>query len=431
MIFKIFLPPDPVIFILSLIIILDHLLHHAQRDLNDLAVPSICGPGQSDHSHHQQHQHPDNDNQTQNQNQQLDTTGPESSSTENENSSSLTCSNSNFNPSDETCDPLSIQSHMGAVTSVFTSSKSVKSSSSNATHDESLYLDAPKTELKSDENSLTPDLAKCQPETQNSPVETNCLSNGHLSQIKCVDENENSVIFNGNCTPSVPDDENKIETKTTDIHTAQLNDLAPQTEITAHSTDSRTNECLIENSTPKLLNPLSLDSSGVTYNPDLNWAPNVQKIDSSAVVSLNSITNDNEITADCSSSLNSSNEHYVNQLNSICDSTQLKQIITEKTQKITFDPNNNEIEIELSPGCDDLQQLVLDESRTKAMDSEWHEKHFSCWQCDENLTAKKYVLRDDKSYCIKCFESNFSSTCDACKKIIGIDSKVSLSSKRL
>ena len=35
----------------------------------------------------------------------------------------------------------------------------------------------------------------------------------------------------------------------------------------------------------------------------------------------------------------------------------------------------------------------------------------------------RYVLRGDRPYCIKCYESVFANNCDECGKIIGIDSK--------
>lgn len=56
---------------------------------------------------------------------------------------------------------------------------------------------------------------------------------------------------------------------------------------------------------------------------------------------------------------------------------------------------------------------------------EYHTDHFNCWHCDESLASKKYVLRDDNPYCIRCYESNFASICDSCRKPIGVDCKVS------
>lgn len=71
-----------------------------------------------------------------------------------------------------------------------------------------------------------------------------------------------------------------------------------------------------------------------------------------------------------------------------------------------------------------FSQLIFSGEYTKAMSKDWHLGHFSCWQCDESLTGQRYVLRDEHPYCVKCYEAIFANPCDACSRIIGIDSKV-------
>ena len=56
---------------------------------------------------------------------------------------------------------------------------------------------------------------------------------------------------------------------------------------------------------------------------------------------------------------------------------------------------------------------------------EYHTDHFNCWQCDESLANKRYVLREDNPYCVRCYESSFAPACDSCRKPIGVDNKVS------
>ena len=70
--------------------------------------------------------------------------------------------------------------------------------------------------------------------------------------------------------------------------------------------------------------------------------------------------------------------------------------------------------------------MIFSGEYTKAMSKDWHSGHFCCWQCDESLTGQRYVLRDEHSYCIKCYESVFANSCEECNRIIGIDSKVGL-----
>jgi len=48
---------------------------------------------------------------------------------------------------------------------------------------------------------------------------------------------------------------------------------------------------------------------------------------------------------------------------------------------------------------------------------------FSCFNCALNLTGYRYILRDEKPFCIKCYESLFANSCEDCKTPIGTDSK--------
>ncbi|XP_040206060.1 four and a half LIM domains protein 5 isoform X1 [Rana temporaria] len=48
---------------------------------------------------------------------------------------------------------------------------------------------------------------------------------------------------------------------------------------------------------------------------------------------------------------------------------------------------------------------------------------FDCQSCKESLYGKKYTVKDDNPYCIKCFENLFANICEGCKKPIECDSK--------
>jgi hypothetical protein len=48
----------------------------------------------------------------------------------------------------------------------------------------------------------------------------------------------------------------------------------------------------------------------------------------------------------------------------------------------------------------------------------------SCFNCTLNLTGHRYILRDDKPFCIKCYEQLFANRCEECKEVIGTDFKV-------
>ncbi|XP_078255812.1 four and a half LIM domains protein 2-like [Rhinoraja longicauda] len=48
---------------------------------------------------------------------------------------------------------------------------------------------------------------------------------------------------------------------------------------------------------------------------------------------------------------------------------------------------------------------------------------FDCHNCNNSLLGKKYILRENGQYCIKCYENLYSNTCEDCKAPIGSDCK--------
>ncbi|XP_030606594.1 four and a half LIM domains protein 3-like [Archocentrus centrarchus] len=48
---------------------------------------------------------------------------------------------------------------------------------------------------------------------------------------------------------------------------------------------------------------------------------------------------------------------------------------------------------------------------------------FDCDHCKESLYGRKYIQSDDSPYCIPCYDSLFSNTCDECKELIGHDAR--------
>ncbi|KAG8444750.1 hypothetical protein GDO86_009791 [Hymenochirus boettgeri] len=48
---------------------------------------------------------------------------------------------------------------------------------------------------------------------------------------------------------------------------------------------------------------------------------------------------------------------------------------------------------------------------------------FHCFYCKEPLYGKKYTMKEESPYCVKCFDSLFANICEGCKKIIQCDSK--------
>lgn len=51
-------------------------------------------------------------------------------------------------------------------------------------------------------------------------------------------------------------------------------------------------------------------------------------------------------------------------------------------------------------------------------------ERFDCYYCRDPLQGKKYVQKEGRHCCVKCFDKICANTCIECKKPIGADSKV-------
>ncbi|PAA63787.1 hypothetical protein BOX15_Mlig031352g2 [Macrostomum lignano] len=72
------------------------------------------------------------------------------------------------------------------------------------------------------------------------------------------------------------------------------------------------------------------------------------------------------------------------------------------------------------PACD---ELIFSVELTRSMEGDHHTGHFACSNCDKSLTGHRYILREEKPFCIQCYEDIFANTCEQCKDKIGCDSK--------
>uniref|UniRef100_A0A8B9H7A6 Four and a half LIM domains 1a n=1 Tax=Astyanax mexicanus TaxID=7994 RepID=A0A8B9H7A6_ASTMX len=50
-------------------------------------------------------------------------------------------------------------------------------------------------------------------------------------------------------------------------------------------------------------------------------------------------------------------------------------------------------------------------------------ERFDCFYCRDNLQGKKYVNKDDKHVCVRCFDKLCANTCAECRRPIGVDAK--------
>lgn len=51
-------------------------------------------------------------------------------------------------------------------------------------------------------------------------------------------------------------------------------------------------------------------------------------------------------------------------------------------------------------------------------------ERFACHYCRDNLQGKKYVQKDEKHICVRCFDKLCANTCAECRRPIGPDAKV-------
>lgn len=66
-------------------------------------------------------------------------------------------------------------------------------------------------------------------------------------------------------------------------------------------------------------------------------------------------------------------------------------------------------------------QIILADECTEAEGRAWHMKHFACLECDRQLGGQRYIMRDQRPYCLDCFDAMFAEYCDSCGEPIGVD----------
>ncbi|XP_023700153.2 four and a half LIM domains protein 1b [Paramormyrops kingsleyae] len=50
-------------------------------------------------------------------------------------------------------------------------------------------------------------------------------------------------------------------------------------------------------------------------------------------------------------------------------------------------------------------------------------ERFNCFYCRDDLHGKKYVNKDEKRVCVRCFDKHCANTCTECRRPIGTESK--------
>nr|XP_032626032.1 prickle planar cell polarity protein 3-like isoform X1 [Chelonoidis abingdonii] len=75
----------------------------------------------------------------------------------------------------------------------------------------------------------------------------------------------------------------------------------------------------------------------------------------------------------------------------------------------------------LKPRCQACDEIIFADECTEAEGRHWHMRHFCCFECEEALGGQRYVMRQSRPYCCRCYQALYAEYCDACGEPIGIN----------
>ncbi|XP_065305462.1 protein prickle-like isoform X1 [Dermacentor albipictus] len=75
----------------------------------------------------------------------------------------------------------------------------------------------------------------------------------------------------------------------------------------------------------------------------------------------------------------------------------------------------------LKPRCTACDEIIFADECTEAEGQAWHMRHFCCFECDRQLGGQRYIMRDGRPYCLRCFDAMFAEFCDTCGEPVGVD----------
>ncbi|CAD5117049.1 DgyrCDS5872 [Dimorphilus gyrociliatus] len=87
-----------------------------------------------------------------------------------------------------------------------------------------------------------------------------------------------------------------------------------------------------------------------------------------------------------------------------------------------LDPTSNTIN-KLSETDKDVGGNKEDDSSGEQTKTSVKSNDTICTECNISLSGKKYLMRNENSCCVQCYEKLYSNTCEACQKVIGTEFK--------
>jgi hypothetical protein len=49
---------------------------------------------------------------------------------------------------------------------------------------------------------------------------------------------------------------------------------------------------------------------------------------------------------------------------------------------------------------------------------QFHEHCFTCFACSQPIGTKSFIPKEQKSYCVPCYEEHFATKCTRCTKVL-------------
>ncbi|KAI6176091.1 hypothetical protein M3Y97_00761200 [Aphelenchoides bicaudatus] len=76
---------------------------------------------------------------------------------------------------------------------------------------------------------------------------------------------------------------------------------------------------------------------------------------------------------------------------------------------------------QIKPRCASCDELIFSSECTEAEGRVFHMKHFACTSCSCQLGGMKYVMRQDRAFCVPCYHKSITLSCNTCRREILID----------
>lgn len=69
--------------------------------------------------------------------------------------------------------------------------------------------------------------------------------------------------------------------------------------------------------------------------------------------------------------------------------------------------------------CHECKKTIMPGSRKmEHKGNSWHETCFTCQRCQQPIGTKSFIPKDNQNYCVPCYEKQFAMQCVHCKKPI-------------